>query len=66
MTRFGLATAALAGYAAYRLGRRLVEENSVKDKAVSKTTRGRKVHRAPSPHIGVDVSAKTPSQSRPH
>lgn len=56
MTRFGLATAALAGYVAYRIGRRLVEENSQDPKRGEKA---RKVRRSPPRHIGVDVSAKT-------
>jgi hypothetical protein len=62
MTRFGLAAAALAGYVAYRIGRRLVEENSVETREgnpIRKTTGRRKVHRAPLRHIGVDVSART-------
>jgi hypothetical protein len=56
MTDLGVATAALAGYVAYRIGRRLMEENSGNRPAYQKT---RKVHRSPLPEIGVDVSART-------
>ncbi|WP_442581416.1 hypothetical protein ACSBOB_05320 [Mesorhizobium sp. ASY16-5R] len=56
MTRFGLAVAALTGYVAYRLGCRLVEENSSDKPPMEKP---RKVRRSPPAHVGVDVSAKT-------
>ena len=41
----------LLGLVAYRMGLRIVEENS--------RVRGRRVHPAPSPQVGVDVSART-------
>ena len=55
MSNVGLLTAAVAGYVAYRIGCRIMEENSGGSLSV---------HRAPPEDIGVDVSARIPAKSK--